>query len=145
MNIIEHLQESVERTTGLNMHYQSLEGLNEILDGVEYPCAYSFLLESAGLVRDNNRYKERISLAVCFTDLTEYDFNSLENEDVLQRCKEYACKFLLGMNNDPYFTLLSVNGSERVYEKRFDVIVTGYAVNVTIEEQIGLSECNLQI
>lgn len=141
MNLIEKLADSVKRHTGLVMHYQSLEELNQAMDYADMPCAYAFLVESAGLTMENGRVKERITIEVCFTDLTEYDFNSWSNEDILDNCKEYACKFLLGMQNDPNFALISVNGSDRVYEKRYDNPMTAFCVNITIEELIGYSNC----
>lgn len=142
MNIIEKLADSVKKHTGLEMYYQSLEELNSILDRAEMPCAYAFLVESAGVTMENGRVKERVTIEVCFTDLTEFDFNSWGNEDVIDTCKQNACKFLLGMQNDDNFRLVSVNGSDRVYEKRYDNPLTAFCVNITIEELIGLAECD---
>lgn len=141
MNLIEKLAESVKRTTGLDMYYQSLEELNRIMDTADMPCAYAFLVESAGLTMENGRVRERVTIEICFTDLTEYDFNSWGNEDIIDTCKQNAIKFLLGMQNDPNFALISVNGSDRVYEKRYDNPMTAFCVNVTIEELIGYSNC----
>lgn len=143
MNIIERLAQSVKEHTGLEMYYQSVEELNRMMDGVDFPCAYAFLIESAGVTMENGRVKERITVEVCFTDLSDFDFDALDNENTIERCKQYAARFLLGMQNDDNFALVSVNGSDRVYETRFDNPLTAFCVSVTLEELMGYSECNL--
>lgn len=142
MNNIEKLQASVLAYTGRTMYYESLEELNREMDYAQFPCAYAFLLDSTGLEMENGRLKETFTMAIFFTNLTQFDYNSIDNEDIINDCKKDACKFILGMQNDANFELVSVNSAQRVYEPRFDNPLTGYGVNITIKELIGISACD---
>lgn len=138
MTIIEKIQNSVKAATGLVCYYQSVEQLDRIADNAEYPCAYLFLLQQQGLNIDGGNIRERLNISVFFVNPTEFDFNAVENERIIERCRRSAFKWLRYLMRNSDFRLISENGSERVYDE-FDVILTGYAVNVTIEELKGVA------
>lgn len=140
MSIIEKIKQSVQAATGLRVLYQSAEQLNRICDNTEYPAAFFFLLANGGLDSSGGHLRERLNLAVFFVDKSQFDFNAKENEQIIQACKERAYKWLRSLYTSTDLRLLSVNGTERVYDL-FDVQLTGFAVNVELEELQGDYTC----
>lgn len=136
MTIIDKIRHSVEGAAKMKLHYQSAEQLNRIADYTDYPCAFLFLLQSQGLNIENSNYRERLQVAIFFVTRSEFDFRSEENERLIDDCKQAAYRWLQSLRRDKYLRLEGVNGTERVYDY-FDAQLTGYAVNVTVEELTG--------
>ena len=139
MTIVDKIKESISVATDLPVYYQSEEQLNRIADNADYPCAYFFLLQTQGITTDSMTLRERVNIAVFFVNLTEFDFNADENEAIIDECKQKAMRWLAMLPRDAYFRLTAVGQSERLYDT-FDAQLTGYAVNVTLEELEGF--CN---
>lgn len=136
MTFVEKLNYSIYGATNCRLHYESVERLNEIADNIDYPAAFVYLVGNGGLSSEIGTLKERLQIAVFFVDLTEFDFESNDNEQIIEKCKEKAFLWLKSLSTDQYWRLVSINSTERVYDM-FDVNLTGYAVNVTIEELQG--------
>lgn len=137
MTLIEKIKHSVEKATKLTCVYQSAEDVNRIVDNIEMPCAVFFLLTSGQVADDLRNIRERVTVAMFFVDLTEFDFQAIENEHIIDRCKKSAGKWLASLVSSHDLRLVSVEGTERVYD-RFDAQLTGYAVRVTVEELQGV-------
>lgn len=144
ITFIERIQDSVKEATGITLHYASADEINVILDRNPLPCAFLFLLKEGNLIVDNGRYREQANFAVFFVDRTEYDFNTEDNERIIHACKLNAYKWLTYMRRNNKLRITSINSSTRIYDK-FDAIVTGYGVNVTISELQGINpDCSEQ-
>lgn len=139
MTIVDKIKSSIEAATSVPLYYQSEERLNEILDSAQFPCAFLYILTNQQLTTDSRQFRERLQVAVFFVEPTEFDFVSVENERIIDNCKRRALKWLQGMNTDKWLRLVAINNTERVYDV-MDAVLTGFAVNVTIEELTGV--CN---
>lgn len=142
MTIPDKIKQSVKAATGLKCYYQSEEELNRIFDNADFPCAFFVLLRGQQLNTDNGNYRERLQVAMFFADTTDFDATAEANERIIDKQKRHAYKWLYSLQTDKTFRLVSVNSSERVYSE-YDVMVTGYAINVTIEELQGVTACEL--
>ena len=143
MTIIEKIKQSVEGATGMPFLYHAAGELNELIARCkELPVAYSFLLDSGTIDDVNGRYHERVTLAVMFCDKTEFDFNALENEGVIDRMKVKAYKWIQSLRMSNALRVVSVNNTQRLYDNTTDVL-TGFAVNITLEDVAGVGECEL--
>ena len=143
MTIIEKIKQSVEGATGMPFLYHAADELNELIARCkELPVAYSFLLDSGTIDDVNGRYHERVTLAVMFCDKTEFDFNALENEEIIDRMKVKAYKWIQSLRMSNALRVVSVNNTQRLYDNTTDVL-TGFAVNITLEDIAGLGECEL--
>ena len=143
MTIIEKIKQSVEGATGMPFLYHAAGELNELLARCnELPVAYSFLIDSGTIDDVNGRYHERVTLAVMFCDKTEFDFNALENEEIIDRMKVKAYKWLQSLRMSNALHVVSVNNTQRLYDNTTDIL-TGFAVNITIEDVAGVGECEL--
>jgi surface protein len=143
MTIIEKIKQSVEGATGMPFLYHAAGELNELIARCsELPVAYSFLIDSGTIDDVNGRYHERVTLAVMFCDKTEFDFNALENEQIIDRMKVKAYKWMHSLRMSNALHVVSVNNTQRLYDNTTDIL-TGFAVNITIEDVAGVGECEL--
>lgn len=142
MNIIRELKESIERACNVPFFYGSAEDVNRALDNADFPCALAFLIQQGAVTDVNGVLRERLTFAISFAELTQFDFEAMENEDIIERCKERAFVWLQAMRTNDKLNLISINSTTRDYIE-FDAIVTGYGVNVTIEEAQGFGACDV--
>lgn len=143
--IIDKIKASVEGVTNCPFYYHSEGDLNLILDSVsEFPCAIATLLDSNNVEIDASQIRERVRIAIFFVQPTEFNFEALENEELIQACKTLAFKWVNGLlSHDSELTLESVNDTTRIYDQ-YDTILTGFAVNVSLVENYGMSRCDLK-
>lgn len=142
MTIIEKIKQSVETATGMPFLYHAAGEINELIARAgALPVAFAFLLDSGTIEDVNGRFHERVTFAVVFADKTQFDFNALENERIIDRMKIKAMRWLSSLRLSSDLNLVQVNSTQRVYDNTTDIL-TGYAVNVTIEELAGTGPCD---
>lgn len=143
MTIIEKIKQSVEGATGMPFLYHAAGELNELIARCgELPVAYSFLIDSGTIDDVNGRYHERVTIAVMFCDKTEFDFNASENEQIIDRMKVKAYKWMQSLRMSNALRVVSVNNTQRLYDNTTDIL-TGFAVNITLEDITGVGDCEL--
>lgn len=145
MTFIDKLRNTIERATACRFYYHAAGELNEILSGIEIgsePIAFAYLLKGGEVDVQRNQLREGVNLAVFFCKKTEFDFNSEENERLIDGCKRLAFGWLSLMRKSGYFETVGSITTERVYDTTTDIL-TGIAVNVTLRELQGYSECDL--
>lgn len=143
MTIIEKIKRSVEAATGLPFLYHAAGEINELIARAEsLPVAFAFLLDSGTIDDVNGRYRERVTLAVMFADKSQFDFNAIENEQIIDRMKIKAYKWLQSLRLSNDLNIVSINQTQRLYDATTDIL-TGFSVNVTIEDYAGYGECEL--
>jgi hypothetical protein len=143
MTIIEKIKRSVEAATGLPFLYHAAGEINELIARAEsLPVAFAFLLDSGTIDDVNGRYRERVTLAVMFADKSQFDFNAIENEQIIDRMKIKAYKWLQSLRLSNDLNIVTINQTQRLYDATTDIL-TGFSVNVTIEDVAGVGECEL--
>lgn len=144
MTIIEKIKQSVEVATGMPFLYHAAGELNELIARCNsLPVAYSFLIDSGTIDDVNGRYHERVTLAVMFCDKTEFDFNALENEQIIDRMKVKAYRWLTDLRMSTELQIVSINNTQRLYDNTTEIL-TGYAVNITLEDVRGYGLCDFE-
>lgn len=142
MTIIEKIKQSVEGTTGMTFLYHAQGEINELIARAEnLPIAFALLLDSGTVEDTNGMFHERVTFAVIFADKTQFDFNALENEEIIDRMKVRAFRWLQSLRLSDDLQLVSINSTQRLYDTTTDIL-TGYAVNVTLQEVKGYGACN---
>lgn len=145
MTVVEAIKQSVERQ-GMAFLYHNGGEVNELVSreaayrDSELPVAICHLLTNGSMQNAAGVWVERVQVAMFFSRLSEYDFNGERNEQVLERCKVAAQRWLHSLSSDENLRLVGVNSTERVYNSTEDII-TAYAVSVTIEELHGVGVC----
>lgn len=146
-SIIDKIKESVEAVIGeRRFYYNDGDGLNIDLDNADYPCAYARLIE-AGTLQDNfGQYHERVALGIFFADIADIDLNPMANEKILTKLKKSGLVWLASLRNNDELKLIEVRGTDRVYIKSddFDVRLTAFVVQVTLEEIQGFGVCDIE-
>lgn len=145
MTFIDKLRITIERATACRFYYHAAGELNEILAGIEIgnePIAFAYLLKGGEVDVQRNQLREGVNLAVFFCKKTEFDFNSEENERLIDDCKRLAFGWLSLLRKSGYFETVGNITTERVYDTTTDIL-TGIAVNVTLRELQGYGECDL--
>ena len=145
MTFIDKLRITIERATACRFYYHAAGELNEVLAGVRVGCepiSFAYLLKGGEVDVQRNQLREGVNLAVFFCKKTEFDFNSEENERLIDDCKRLAFGWLSLMRKSGYFETVGSITTERVYDTTTDIL-TGIAVNVTLRELVGYSECDL--
>lgn len=133
--IVNKIKESVQAGTGLTCLYGSLDDINvQMGDQVSFPVAFFVLLNNGNLV--NRNYAERVDVAMFFVKPTEFDFNSLDNEEIIEECKQYAVQWLNSLYLGGALRYIATLNTSRVYNQ-MDDILTGWAVRVRLEELVG--------
>ena len=142
MTLINKIKKSVEGATGFPFLYHAAGEINELIArAAELPCAFAFLIDSGTVEDTNGMFHERVTFAVIFSDKTQFDFNALENEEIIDRMKVRAFRWLQSLRLSDDLQLVSINNTQRLYDTTTDIL-TGYAVNVTLEEVEGYGVCN---
>lgn len=147
--IVDKLARTIERAelnggrTPLPFLYADLDTQNILIDHITPPFAAAATLSSGTVQDEHGNYHERATFEVLFGDvMTEplSDYDARENERILDDCKRRAFKWLADLQPANEIRLVSVNSAQRVY-LQFDAIVTGFMLNVTIEEVEGYGRC----
>lgn len=145
MTFIDKLRITIKRATACRFYYHAAGELNEVLAGVEIgsePIAFAYLLKGGEVDVQRNQLREGVNLAVFFCKKTEFDFNSEENERLIDDCKRLAFGWLSLLRKSGLLDTVGIITTERVYDTTTDIL-TGIAVNVTLRELQGYSECDL--
>lgn len=144
MNIISKIKATINAMS-LPFIYGSESELNTLIAKTALPCVYCLLLNSSLVEDESGVVRERIEVGLFFINKTEYDADSIENEDIIHGCKISAFKWLQSVRvNNADFVVNSVSGATRVYDN-FDDIVTGYCLRVSLTENEGVTTCDLQM
>ena len=135
MSLISKIKAEIE-ALGLAFAYDNGNGLNQLLDNADYSdskcVVYAFLLSNTTFVDG----KEGANVGLFFSKLTEYDFESIENDTIQQSCKEIAFEFLKQIEKGN--TLTHSDVSLQYFYDEFSVNVTGVAINLVLTETVGL-------
>ena len=137
--IVNKIKRSVQSGTGLACLYGSLDDINvQMGSQTDFPVAFFVLLNTGNLNTETSNYRERVEVAMFFVKPTEFDFESIENEQIIAECKSYAFQWLNSLYLGGELRYITTLNTSRVYNQ-MDDILTGYALRVRLEELVG--EC----
>lgn len=122
---------------GFPVYYHDEPTLNLLTSEMDFPCAIFQLLTTGDVVQEGGQAKERVSVAVFFVEPSDIDFEAVENENIIDRCKGRAFAWLLGLAADPLVELAELTRTSRVYDQ-YDDIITGFGVLADIKETNGI-------
>lgn len=124
--------------------YADVDTQNIIIDNTGVPFAAVAPLASGAITDEHGRYHERATFEVFFGDKMEQslpDYDAEANERIIDQCKRRAMVWLASLTPANELRLVSINSAQRAY-LRFDAIVTGYLVSVTLDEVSSYGRCD---
>ena len=135
MSLISKLKSEIE-SFGLAFYYDSKGGLDQLLSYADYSgdkcVAYAFLLSNTTFTDG----KESATIGVFFSKITEFDFETIENDLIQQSCKEIAFNFLQRLQSGNIFTVGNV--TLNYFFDEFSINITGVGISTTFTESVGL-------
>ena len=142
MTIVDKIINSLKAVHGeaFPVYYHDEPTLNLMTSRMAFPCALLQLLTTGRAVREGGMVKERVSAAVFFVDPSKFDFNAVDNEEIIDRCKQRAFAWLASLTSSSDVELLDVTRTSRVYD-RYDDILTGFGVLAELQELQGWTPC----
>lgn len=142
MTIVEKIIASIQAELGADfpVYYHDEPTLNLMTSQMQFPCALFQLLTTGNAVNEAGQIKERVSAAVFFVEPSQFDFNAVDNERIIDRCKAKAFAWVNALSADPWLSLSALNRTTRVYDQ-YDDILTGFGVFVDLTELNGWSDC----
>lgn len=142
MTIVDKIIASIQAELGADfpVYYHDEPTLNLMTSQMQFPCALFQLLTTGNAVNEAGQIKERVSAAVFFVEPSQFDFNAVDNERIIDRCKAKAFAWVNALNADPWLSLSALNRTSRIYDQ-YDDILTGFGVFVDLTELNGWSDC----
>ena len=78
---------------------------------------------------------------IAFADKAKFDFDGVENDEVIERCKGYAVQFIRELNRSELFEWVSDEVPYSVFYDKLDVNVTGIVIELKLKEVQGAPMC----
>lgn len=136
-SIVLKIKKSIIDTVKLPFFYGNNTKLNEVLDDADFSgggVVYLYMIGDS----DIEDGIESMIAAIAFVDLTDFDFDTLENDDIQERMKNLAFEWIMTTNKDNILQIENVR-MQRVYDE-YDVNLTGVVIRATITEKEGVCD-----
>ena len=143
MKNIENKIREIAEKMGLPYIFDDWMTSNVRLDNTPLPCMVNVLPVSGSYSMRGNMLCVRANCLVAFLDKADFDFDGIENNNVIDRMAKYAAAFILLCNRSGYFETIGDSDIEMqiVYDKA-DVNVTGVILSLTLQEVDGICMSN---
>ena len=143
------MRQSVERKIasvaakleGVTYLYDNWATANVRLDRLEFPAIINLLPVSGQFDISRTTLRDCPECMIAFADKTRFDFDGVENDEVIERCKALAVRFILELNKSGLFEWTSTDISYSVFYDKLDVNITGIVVELRLKEVQGVPMC----
>lgn len=123
---------------GLTYHYNDWSRANVDMEALQFPVLINLLPVDGQFLIKNGQIKDFPNCMFGFLDVTDFDSQSLENETVVARMKEYARGFISKVNSSGLFEAIEGQIRYQVVYDKLDINVTGVMLPLTIKERTGI-------
>lgn len=143
------MRQSVERKIasvaakleGVTYLYDNWATANVRLDRLEFPAIINLLPVSGQFDISRTTLRDCPDCMIAFADKTRFDFDGVENDEVIERCKALAVRFIRELNKSGLFEWTSTDISYSVFYDKLDVNITGIVVELRLKEVQGVPMC----
>lgn len=115
---------------------------NVAIDGIEKPTIVYVLPASGDLNFSWSEVKDYPEAQICFLAPTEFDFEGVENDHIVEQMKRLCIRFVKALNGSGYFSQIEGKLPYKVLYDHLDANVTGVVITPTLEEEKGVSICD---
>lgn len=136
-SIVEKMGEDVE------YRFYNWAKLNVEMDTITKPTIVYVLPPSGNFYVDlyAREIRDYPEAQIAFLCSTEFDFESEENDALIEQMKRLCYKFIKAVNESGYFSQLEGKLPYQVLYDHLDENVTGVVITPILEEEEGLSIC----
>ena len=143
------MRQSVERKIasiaakmeGVTYLFDNWATANVRLDKLEFPAIINLLPVSGSFRIGRTQLKDCPDCMIAFADKTEFDFDGVENDGVIERMKALAVKFIRELNKSGLFEFISDEVNYSVFYDKLNVNVTGSVIELRLREVQGVPMC----
>lgn len=143
------MKESVERKIAsvaakledVTYLYDNWATANVRLDRLEFPAIINLLPVSGRFDISRTQLRDCPECMIAFADKTRFDFDGVENDEVIERCKALAVRFIRELNKSGLFEWTSTDIRYSVFYDKLDVNITGIVLELNLKEVVGVSLC----
>ncbi|MCD8093939.1 MAG: hypothetical protein LUF01_14390 [Bacteroides sp.] len=130
-----------EKLKGITYLFDNWATANIRLDKMPFPAIINLLPVSGKFVISRTQLRDCPNCMIAFADKTMFDFDGVENDAIIERCKEYAESFILELNKSGLFEWVSDEVPYSVFYDKLDVNVTGIVIELKLKEAQGVPMC----
>lgn len=141
--MIEVIIKEIIEKCGVSYFFGSQSMFNVKADDVAFPAGVYFAQQSGALNVSHGLIQESANCQIGFFDLTEFDFDSKENDEIVEQCKHHLKTFVAKINEEPRLNGIEGNLPYVVIYSQYDTILTGVIADITISISAGIPECAL--
>lgn len=127
--------------SGLTYIFDNWATANIRIDKLPLPAVINVLPVSGSFNVTARKMKDYPNCMLAFIDKTDLDFDSAENDVVLERCKNLAMEFILTANESELFDPIEGDVPYSVIYDKLDVNVTGIVIEIQLKEKQGINLC----
>ena len=143
------MRQSVERKIasvaakleGVTYLYDNWATANVRLDRLEFPAIINLLPVSGQFDISRTTLRDCPDCMIAFADKTRFDFDGVENDEVIERCKALAVRFIRELNRSGLFEWTSTDIHYSVFYDKLDVNITSKVVELRLQEVQGVTMC----
>lgn len=121
---------------------QANVALDTILDTITQPTIIYVLPPSGKLDVVWNEVRDKPEAQIGFLCSTEFDFDTVENDNIIEAMKRLCARFLKELNKGKYFEPIEGEVRYKVLYDHLDQNVTGILISPPLEELEGISLCD---
>lgn len=126
---------------GIRYLFMNWAQANVAMDEVVKPSIVYVLPPSGMLDFGYARVKDYPETQIGFLSPTDFDFDGTENDNVIERMKRLAIRFVKALNESEYFERIEGKLSYQVVYDFLDQNVTGVVLSIPLEEVDGVAIC----
>lgn len=142
MNTIEQkIRIIAEKMGNVNYLYDGWGLINLRADQTPTPIMVNVLPVAGAFHLNGRRITESEECLIGFLDKTDFDFDGVKNNEVIERCKKLALEFLMTLNESGLFETVSGDVSFGIEYNLLDVNMTGVVLSLRLEEKEGVVMC----
>ena len=141
-----------EKLEGVTYLFDNWVTANVRLDKMPLPAIINLLPASGKFVISRTQLRDCPNCMIAFVDKTAFDFDGVENDEVIERCKGYAVQFIRELNRSSEMCIRDRNRSGlfewvsdevpySVFYDKLDVNVTGIVIELKLKEVQGVPMC----
>lgn len=121
---------------------QANVALDTILSDIKQPTIIYVLPPAGKLHTAWNQVKDKPEAQIGFMCSTDFDFDTVENDNIIEAMKRLCARFLKELNKGKYFEPIEGEIRYQVLYDHLDQNVTGILITPPLEELEGISLCD---
>lgn len=142
MNTIEQkIRIIAERMGNVNYLYDGWGLVNLRADQTPTPIMVNILPVSGAFHLNGRRITESVNCLIGFLDKTQFDFDGIENDAIIERMKKLALEFIMTLNESGLFEPITGEVPMSIEYNLLDVNLTGVILQISLEEKRGVVMC----